>query len=83
MASERVVSERVTSERIVIHESHSSSQSSSQEHTVVKNLRPGLTFRDSAGSSIASRASTGGDRHDVVSDHSLLYFSSQQTFISL
>ncbi|KAK3217316.1 hypothetical protein GRF29_1g2672114 [Pseudopithomyces chartarum] len=42
------------------------SQGSSTESGLAKPIRPGLTFRDSAGSSIASRASTGGDRHDVM-----------------
>lgn len=32
-----------------------------------KPARPGLAFRDSAGSSIVSNRTNGGDRHDVVS----------------
>ncbi|KAF2643362.1 hypothetical protein P280DRAFT_250925 [Massarina eburnea CBS 473.64] len=42
------------------------SQGSSTEYAVAKAIRPGLALRDSAGSSIASRASNGGDRHDVM-----------------
>ncbi|KAF9735188.1 hypothetical protein PMIN06_010798 [Paraphaeosphaeria minitans] len=42
------------------------SQSSSAESAVAKHIRPGLTFRDSAGSSIASRGSNSGDKHDVM-----------------
>ncbi|KAF2691890.1 hypothetical protein K458DRAFT_411589 [Lentithecium fluviatile CBS 122367] len=42
------------------------SQGSSTEYGIAKPFRPALTFRDSAGSSIASRGSNGGDRHDVM-----------------
>lgn len=49
------------------HSGDRESQGSSTEYAVAKAIRPGLTFRDSAGSSIASRGSNVGDRHDVVS----------------
>jgi hypothetical protein len=51
------------------------SQGSSTEYGTAKPYRPALTFRDSTGSSIASRGSNGGDRHDVVRDLSSIVSS--------
>ncbi|PVH95875.1 hypothetical protein DM02DRAFT_570462 [Periconia macrospinosa] len=42
------------------------SQGSSAEYAIAKPIRPAIAFRDSAGSSIASRGTNGGDRHDVM-----------------